>query len=52
MSKGSRRRPLQIPRPLYDLKWELAMKKITFEEYEKRLKKLASDGIIDSKIFP
>ena len=40
MGKGSRRRPSQISRAEYDLKWALAYGRITFAEYERKLKAL------------
>ncbi len=40
MSKGSQRRKCLIPPKLEQLRWKLALGKITFDEYEIRLKEL------------
>ncbi len=38
MSKGSARRPCLMPRWLQDVRWDLALGKITREEYDKIIK--------------
>ena len=40
MGKGDKRRPSSISRAEYDLKWALAEKKVSFAEYERKLKAL------------
>ncbi len=40
MGKGDKRRPSQISRAEYDLKWALAYGWIAFAEYERKLKAL------------
>jgi len=46
MSKGSRRRPRYICIEEYDLRWKLAMGKITFDEFQKKYKELHDRGKI------
>ena len=38
MSKGSKKRPCLIPRWLEELNWDLALGKITREEYDRKIK--------------
>jgi len=46
MSKGSKRRPPQIPKKLYDLNYDFIFNKITKAEYRRRFEELKSRGII------
>ncbi|MCP5019617.1 MAG: hypothetical protein GY938_30690 [Ketobacter sp.] len=44
MGKGDTRRPTLISREHEDLQWALAEKRITFAEYERKLKALKRKG--------
>lgn len=44
MGKGSRQRLDFITREAYELQWNLAFGKISFEEYEKKRTKLMSES--------
>lgn len=46
MSKGSRRRPSQVGREEYGLRWDLAMGYITRAEFDRRYKELEKKGLI------
>lgn len=45
MGKGSNRRPQQVTREEEHLRWLLFQKKITFEQYECKRKKLIQRGL-------
>ena len=46
MSKGSTRRPCQISREEEDLRWALALGRITKEEYDAEYARLEAEGKI------
>ena len=46
MSKGSERRPRQITRQEEQLRWQLATKRITFAQFERKYKQLYKQGLI------
>ncbi len=37
MGKGSQRRPAEVTREEETLRWKLAIRKITFKEFEKKI---------------
>ena len=43
--KGSKRRPMLIPRQEWELRWNLAYNKITREEFEEGMKKLEKQNV-------
>ena len=46
MGKGSQRRPTAVSPEEEDIRWKLAEGRITFDEFERRYKKLVRDGKI------
>lgn len=46
MSKGSGRRPCKTSREEHDLRWALALKQVTFAEFEQKYKALKRKGLI------
>jgi hypothetical protein len=46
MGKGDTRRPRQISRHEEDLRWALALGKISFKTFEERYKALHREGLI------
>jgi len=40
MGKGSRRRRCLVPRRIEELRWALATGKITFKQYERKIKEI------------
>lgn len=49
MGKGDTRRPTQISRQEERIRWKLAYGKITFREFELRMKELKKQGLIKGK---
>ena len=49
MGKGSGRRPCLTSSDEEELRYKLAQKRITFNEYEKRMKKLRKEGKVYRK---
>lgn len=45
MGKGDKRRPVQVSRQEENLRWKLALGRITFEEYKHRRKKLIEQNL-------
>ena len=46
MGKGSKRRPSAITREEENLRWKLALGRITFKQFEGRYKQLLKEGKI------
>lgn len=49
MGKGSQRRPTAITPHEERLRWKLATGIISFKEFEKRMKKLKRQGLVERK---